>query len=149
MKPQPLATQQPGHRSEADDLALTLLMVAPDQNVRVLEALAACLVNRASRTRDALPPRSTNPARSAEVTATGALAQKLEITRRIARRALRGSLADPTEGATAFHRIEATPAWSQGQLPVAIVGGFLSYRLAAGGPTDELVANGESVPPGR
>jgi hypothetical protein len=45
---------------------------------------------------------------------------------------LRGSLADPTLGATAFHRIDANPAWSRELLPVAVIGSFLFYKLSDG-----------------
>jgi hypothetical protein len=41
---------------------------------------------------------------------------------------VRGSLADPTRGATAFHRIETTPPWSRDLLPIATFGSFLFYR---------------------
>jgi hypothetical protein len=48
--------------------------------------------------------------------------------RRVARRALRGSLADPTKGANAFHRIEASPPWARPLLPIAMYGPYLFYR---------------------
>jgi hypothetical protein len=48
--------------------------------------------------------------------------------RRVARRALRGSLADPTKGANAFHRIEASPPWARALLPIAMYGPYLFYR---------------------
>jgi hypothetical protein len=41
---------------------------------------------------------------------------------------LRGSLTDPTRGANAFHRIEASPAWARELLPVAVYGPYLFYR---------------------
>ena len=53
---------------------------------------------------------------------------RLGLCRRIARRALRGSLTDPTRGANAFHRIEASPDWARELLPVAVYGPFLFYR---------------------
>ena len=46
-----------------------------------------------------------------------------------ARRALRGSLNDPTDGATAFHRVDDNPDWTRAHLPVAIAGPFLFYRV--------------------
>jgi hypothetical protein len=53
---------------------------------------------------------------------------RLGLCRRVARRALRGSLSDPTRGANAFHRIEASPDWARELLPVAVYGPYLFYR---------------------
>ena len=53
---------------------------------------------------------------------------RLGLCRRVARRALRGSLTDPTRGANAFHRIEASPDWARELLPVAVYGPYLFYR---------------------
>ncbi len=148
MNPEPVALSDPERRSTDDRLALTLLTLAADQDVRVLEALAACLINRARRPQGsaALPPVAGATAALAGAVVAGDFRRKLQISRRIARRALRGSLADPTRGATAFHRIDATPGWARELLPVAIVGGFLFYEppVAAG-----LVAKGETPLAGR
>ena len=48
--------------------------------------------------------------------------------RRIAARALAGTLVDPTGGATHWHATEALPAWATGQVPLAEVGGLVFYR---------------------
>jgi hypothetical protein len=114
-----------------ETLARRLLRLGSDQNVRVIEALAAALINRGAQENDVVDDddRESDPRGLQE--AAGSFEhdpQRLQLCRRIARRALRGSLADPTRGATAFHRIETTPDWSRSLLPVAVFGSFLFYR---------------------
>lgn len=118
--------------TQADELAHRLLRVAGDQSVRALEALAAVLVNRLHDT----PNQSEDEDdlhRVPGLCEAGALFvapedERLKLCRRIARRALRGSLCDPTRGATDFHRVDANPAWSRRLFPVAVFGEFLFYR---------------------
>lgn len=135
MRPEPLEVGDWEHPSGVERLALTLLTLGADQSVRVLEALAAALVNRARQPRRdlELALREPPPAGFRDAATTSALGSKLPLCRRIARRALRGSLADPTLGATGFHRLEGNPAWAHGLLPVASFGSFLFYQL----PTPE------------
>ncbi|MBK8174238.1 MAG: cell wall hydrolase [Rhodospirillales bacterium] len=59
--------------------------------------------------------------------------------RRIARRALSGALRDPTCGATRFHAIGISPAWSRSLNPRAWIGSFLFYseEEAEGGQDDD------------
>lgn len=131
MRPEPITTLQPDDRASVDRLALTLLTIGADQDVRVLEALAATLVNRARHPRPGVDTglcESTSTYCPDRATASNS-GQELQLCRRIARRALRSSLADLTLGATAFHRIDAHPAWAHGRLPVAIFGSFLFYQL--------------------
>jgi hypothetical protein len=117
-------------REEA--LTLTLLDLAGSESVRVIEALAAALVND-------LQERPKEPPADWPVTASPAglcedgrviddFGGRLGLCRRVARRALRGSLTDPTRGANAFHRIEASPDWARELLPVAVYGPYLFYR---------------------
>jgi hypothetical protein len=131
---EPVAASDLTERASVEQLALTLLTVGGDQNVRVLEALAAALVNGSRHTGHGIDYGFNEPPPSAfaHATAGGNLGGKLPLGRRVARRALRGSLADPTLGATAFHRIEANPTWSRELLPVAVVGSFLFYKLPEG-----------------
>ena len=122
-----------------EDIAQALMRLAPDQSVRALEALAATLANRCHA-------GMTDPAMGG----WEALAQRTwglreeqirwredearyHLCHRVARRAACGSLADPTHGATAFHRIDVSPAWARRLLPVAVFGSFLFYRVL---PTD-------------
>ncbi len=127
-------TLDPG--DSIDELALALYRLAGDESIRVLEAIAATLANRQSQ-----GEASDHPcALTAEEASGFGLAEppsvwlptdcpKWQVCRRIARRAVRGSLPDPTCGATAFHHIEASPPWCRDHLPVAVHGPFLFYRL--------------------
>jgi hypothetical protein len=54
------------------------------------------------------------------------------ICRRIAARALAGSLADPTGGATHWHPADQLPPWAVAQDPSAEIGGLIFYRLETG-----------------
>ncbi|MGH6902506.1 MAG: hypothetical protein ACREIR_07185, partial [Geminicoccaceae bacterium] len=115
-----------------DALTLALLDLAGDESVRVVEALAAALVNGLrERPGDALQSWPA-PAPFWGLCEDGRRALGFErrhgIYRRVARRALRGSLADPTKGANAFHRIEASPPWARALLPIAMYGPYLFYR---------------------
>ena len=116
-------------RAEAERLADLLMQVAGDQNVRALEAVAAALANR----RRAVPESGGEPDRPASGSglaegAAGFRGERFELCRRIARRALRGSLGGLVAGADAFHRIDASPPWARRLLPVAVFGSFLFYR---------------------
>jgi hypothetical protein len=118
-------------REEA--LTLALFDLAGDESVRVVEALAAALVNGLrERPEDALESRPPPPVPAHGLCEDGRRAfgfeRRLGMYRRVARRALRGSLADPTKGANAFHRIEASPPWARPLLPIAMYGPYLFYR---------------------
>jgi len=56
---------------------------------------------------------------------------QFRIARRIASRAVRGALADPTNGADHYHTRTVSPAWSLGKAPVAEIGGHLFFRHVA------------------
>lgn len=133
MRPEPPRGPADVAEERAEDLALHLLGLAGDQSVRVVEALAAAL------TRGGLKPEqgalegadaAASPGRGLceDPIAIDVLGLRLGLCRRVARRALRGSLADPTRGANAFHRIEEGPDWARDLLPVAMFGPFLFYR---------------------
>lgn len=117
-----------------EHLAALLTALAGDQNVRVLEALAAALANRYRQEDDGVALDGPDAAGLlgcglAEAPAPwhGPSSEHLQLCRRIARRAVRGSLADPTGGATAFHTADESPAWARHRYPVAVVGRFLFY----------------------
>jgi hypothetical protein len=123
--------QAAGHARE-EALTLALLDLAGADSVRVVEALAAALVNDLrERPEDAVEGWSAPPA-PAGLCEDGRVVRDFEcrlgLCRRVARRALRGSLSDPTRGANAFHRIEASPDWARELLPVAVYGPYLFYR---------------------
>ncbi|NMM45220.1 cell wall hydrolase [Rhodospirillaceae bacterium KN72] len=50
--------------------------------------------------------------------------------RRIAARAVRGALVDPTYGATYYHRLGDSPVWSRDLTPSAVIGRRKFYRIA-------------------
>ena len=133
---QPEATEPHDVRPEAiDRLADTLFDLAGNQDVRVIEALAAVLA-RHSRDGFVKPPSGLSEAATEHGFASPVPAPdpatRRSICQRVARRALRGSLVDPTRGATAVHRIDVSPAWSRDLLPIGMFGPFLFYRMAAG-----------------
>jgi hypothetical protein len=117
-------------RLSVEWLADTLFDLAGDQDVRVIEALAAVLA-RQSRAAPAGPGTELRetPARrfTLEASEGDSIGRRI-ICQRIARRALHGSLVDPTGGATAVHRIHDSPAWSRDLLPIGMFGPFLFYR---------------------
>jgi N-acetylmuramoyl-L-alanine amidase len=120
-------------RGREEALTLALLDLAGDESVRVVEALAAALVNELrERPGDAFECWPTATPALSGLCEDGRLGlgfeRRLGMCRRVARRALRGSLADPTGGANAFHRIEAGPPWARPLLPVAMYGPYLFYR---------------------
>ena len=127
-------------RTLVDWLALTLLVIAADQDVRALEALAATLVRQARRTRRGLLRvlSALSPAPFPGAASIGDFSRKLQLCRRIARRALHGGLLDPAPGATVFHRIGESPAWARDLLPATIIGSFLFYDLADPTPTTDV-----------
>jgi hypothetical protein len=123
----------PGPDPRVEHLALRLLALARDQSVRTVEALAAVLTNQeddgALSQDDASAIRPGSEASAWQEAARTEPNGNLSLCRRVARRAVRRSLVDPTGGANAFHRIEVSPGWSKRSLPVASFGSFLFYRL--------------------
>jgi hypothetical protein len=112
-------------------LADALFDLAGDQDVRVIEALAAVLARRWRRGLQGPLRGLSEPAdapRFGRQESAADAAMRRAICQRIARRALHGSLVDPTRGATAMHRIDVSPAWSRDLLPTGMFGPFLFYR---------------------
>lgn len=116
-----------------ESLTLALLELSGEESVRVVEALAAALVkalhDRPEERLDhwSVPVSAPHGLREDGLTVDD-FPQRLNLCRRIARRAMRGSLADPTNGANAFHRIDASPPWARELLPIAMHGSYLFYR---------------------
>jgi len=123
--------------------ARTLYAEARTPDLPAIEALAAVVVNRvpwsadwavrAAAVREAcLAPWQfacwdPDPAtRAAMATAPGG--QVLKLCRRVARRALAGTLVDPTRGATRYHDRDSAPVWARGRAPAAEIGGVLFYN---------------------
>lgn len=119
----------------ASMLALKLFVEAGNEPVRVIERIAAALINQ-MRAREAgqnlpSPDRKLwhDPAAFAELHSS-ITQDSLAICNRIARRALSDSFIDPTGGANAFHRFEDIPEWAFGEMPLFEVGAFVFYRLS-------------------
>lgn len=141
----------------AEVLALTLWAEAGTQPVRALEALAALVVNRARAAEEDAAARlrfapgaepqpwpllvarvcrapfqfgcwnPRNP-RHAQLRNLPLVDPSLAMCRRIAARAVAGSLPDATGGATHWHAAEELPAWAIGQAAVAEIGGLVFYK---------------------
>ena len=112
-------------------LADTLLDLAGKQDVRVIEALAAVLARQGPDDQHEAHPglSEAGPQRRFAIEPSDPDEDsRRAICRRVARRALRGTLVDPTGGATAVHRIDASPAWARNLLPTGMFGPFLFYR---------------------
>lgn len=114
-----------------DRIAAALLHIAASENIRVIEALAATIVNALRAGTEANHPFVYGRIRLLRYPSIIANDEtpKTAAFKRITRRALSETLADPTLGATAFHRIETTPTWSKNYLPIAVFGAFLFYRV--------------------
>jgi hypothetical protein len=117
--------------SRTEWLTQRLSELGAEQSVRVIEALAAALANQlqdSSDDRSASAAFLAEPATSFRHDTAPDHPEWVDMCRRIARRALHGSLIDPTSGATAFHRIDEEAIWARDHLPVSVVGPFLFYR---------------------
>lgn len=136
--PVPRPDAPPVPADTLDILARTLWGEARGQPPRVLEALACMALNRWRREPGAtLAAICTDPAQfpcwDLEPGAALALATAdasdpaFAMALRVARRALAGTLSDPTGGAWRFHRGGDSPAWAQGLSPLAEVGPFCCY----------------------
>ncbi|MEM7022793.1 MAG: hypothetical protein AAF637_09375 [Pseudomonadota bacterium] len=129
MRPE-TARQSPPNGS-IDRLAGTLFDLAGSQEVRVIEALAAVLTRQGARPRTMGLSEPTHQRAFTHLAQDQSRDARLAICQRVARRALRGSLIDPTGGATAVHRVGDVPTWAQDLLPIGMFGPFLFYRLTS------------------
>lgn len=118
-------------RITSERIAAALLHLARDESVRVIEALASAIANSLKSEGDIDQPFAYERVQLMRHPRSmhGEDQSKTAAIRRIARRALSGTLYDPTRGSNAFHRIETTPEWSKDILPDAAIGPFLFYRL--------------------
>lgn len=127
--------------SVADILARTLWGEARGESVRGIEAVAAVVINRARRggwwgrsvegvCRKPMQFSCWNPddPNRAKLEAVDESDRMFRICLRIARRALAGSVDDPTRGATHYHVRGLLPAWSRGREPSAEIGNHLFYN---------------------
>ncbi len=128
----------------ADTLARTIYGEARGEPVRGKEAVAAVVMNRVRRARAAggsywwggsveevcrRPWQFScwNPGdpNRAKLQAVGDDNRVFQSCQRIARRALAGTLGDPTEGATHYHAKSVNPPWARGKAPAAEIGNHL------------------------
>lgn len=106
-------------------------------NVRAMEAIAAAILNRADLERTRGMGATCFKRVCTETIASAPNGPGLEnsplfpIATRIAKRALAGALADPTDGATRFHPRSSFPDWAQGRTPTAEFGEHVYYREGA------------------
>ena len=108
-----------GAADAATRIAARLAAAYHGESVRTLEALAVAEANRLAR---------RDPARFARPTELDAAEPgRLARCRRIARRALAGTLATPATGSAAYHREGARPDWAEGRTPLTEVAGFVFY----------------------
>lgn len=130
----------------ADILARTIFGEARGEPVRGKEAVAAVIMNRVRRARAAggtywwgatvedvcrrpwqfscWNDADPNRAKIESVPTDNRVFQSCQ---RIARRALAGTLADPTDGATHYHAKMVNPPWARGRAPSAEIGQHLFY----------------------
>lgn len=130
----------------ADVLARTIYGEARGESVRGKEAVAAVIMNRVRRARSAGGTywwggtveevcrrpwqfscwNAGDPNRP-RIDGVGPGNRVFQTCRRIARRALAGTLADPTDGATHYHAKSVSPPWARGKSPSAEIGGHVFY----------------------
>jgi spore germination cell wall hydrolase CwlJ-like protein len=136
------APEPAAHESATEILALTLWGEAAGRPVRAIEALAALVMNRVRAGRPhwgrgvagvcrapfQFPCWNRNHPRHALLREIPPGDGALAICRRVAARAVAGSLPDPTGGATHFHDASALPGWAIGRPASAEIGGFCFYR---------------------
>lgn len=141
------AIQQPIRDTAVEILALTLWGEAAERPVRAIEALAALVMNRARRAAAPggpahwgrgvagvcrapfqFPCWNRNHPRHAALREVPPGDATLAICRRVAARALAGTLPDPTRGATHMHDAAVLPGWALGRASVAEIGELCFYR---------------------
>lgn len=143
--PPRIATQE----AAIDTLARTLWGEAYSDTVRGKEAVAAVVINRVHRARDlfgadwwggtiveaCLSANQFQCWRRSPISRQELMQVRINdpifvICRRIAARAARGALIDPTYGATHYHRIGEMPWWGAGKTPTVVIGRKKFYRDA-------------------
>lgn len=136
---------------DVDVLARTLYGEARGEPVRGKEAIAAVVVNRVAVAqrrgghwwgdtvaRVCLAEKQFacwnpgDPNREKLLSATRQ-SPGMAVCLRIARRACKGLLDDPTDGATHYHANHITPRWAEGHAACAAIGNHLFYRDIAAG----------------
>lgn len=138
------ATQR--RQRDIDMLARTIYGEARGELVRGKEAVAAVIMNRVRRARQrggywwgddvvgvcAKPWQfscwNEGDSNRRKIEAVTAANRTFQTCIRIARRALAGTLPDPTDGATHYHAAGITPPWAQKRVPAAEIGEHRFYN---------------------
>jgi spore germination cell wall hydrolase CwlJ-like protein len=138
-------------RDAVDVLARTIYGEARGESVRGQEAVAAVIVNRAALAArrggwwwgDDIASVCRKPYQfscwnkgdpnRARIEAVGEGDPVFQTCLRIARRAVAGTLDDPTRGATHYHTKAVYPPWARGRAPCAEIGQHLFYNDVEGG----------------
>lgn len=141
------AARSPDAGGAVDILARTIFGEARGELVRGKEAVAAVIVNRVSRARRGgghywwgsdiesvcLKPwqfscwNAADPNRR-KIEAVGPENRTFQSCLRVARRAVNGTLKDPTQGATHYHAHHVSPPWAQGKAACAEIGAHQFYN---------------------
>jgi hypothetical protein len=127
-------------------LARTIYGEARGESVRGMEAVAAVVMNRVRRASErggwwwgstpidvCRKPQQfscwneTDPNRC-KILAVDPEHPVFRICLRIARRAIAGTLKDPTKGATHYHAKDVSPPWARSRKPSAEIGGHKFYN---------------------
>ena len=131
-----------------DTLARTLWGEARGDTVRGKEAIACVVLNRVRATRarfgsdwwggtvveaclvaDQFACWRCSPAIRKRLMQVRSTDPVFAICRRIAARAVRGALVDPTRGATHYHWLGESPAWAVRRAPSVVIGRRRYYNL--------------------
>lgn len=135
-------------KHETDVLARTIYGEARGETVRGKEAVACVIINRVNfavkrggywwgDTIDGVcrKPFQFSCWNEGDVNLKKIMAVKpghrvFDTCARIARRAIGGggAITDPTNGATHYHHVDASPPWSRGRAPIAEIGRHLFYK---------------------
>lgn len=132
---------------EADVLARTLWGEARGEGEAGMIAVAAVILNRVARARrkgglwwgnDVIAVcqkpyqfscwNKSDPNFKA-VTGVDTADPHFVMALRIAKRAVRGRISDPTGGATHYHALGVTPFWARGKTPCATLGRHVFYNI--------------------
>ncbi len=131
---------------DIDTLARTIYGEARGELVRGKEAVAAVIMNRVRRARKRggywwggdVTGVCTKPWQFScwnegdpnrrKIEAVTDANRTFQTCTRIARRALAGTLPDPTKGATHYHARGVSPPWAQKRVPAAEIGGHLFFN---------------------
>ena len=132
--------------AEVDTLARTLYGEARGEPVRGKEAVACVIINRMRKAQQhgrywwgnsigevclkrwQFSCWNQNDPNRAKILSVTRKDKVFASCLRIARRAMRGGMKDPTEGATHYHHEAVLPPWARGQVPLVQIGAHVFYK---------------------